>query len=174
MPDDRGGRFLDDVGRCGGDDVGRRCRAHGGRGTARHELARPPTPQRWQVRRRRTGGERPRRAQRCRASLVRAHVARCASRGAGRRRPGSGRSVGIDRVGAEFGVMRPGLRRWSCPSPRSCRRRSFRRAVPVAGCVAAHDRSWLQFDPDDLPGDLAEKERLAAGALVTTPVGSGV
>ena len=32
--------------------------------------------------------------------------------------------------------------------------------------------AWLQFDPDDLPGDLAEKERLlAAGAdaLVTTP-----
>ena len=36
----------------------------------------------------------------------------------------------------------------------------------------AHGRCLAQFDPDDLPGDLAEKERLAtagAGALVTTP-----
>ena len=48
----------------------------------------------------------------------------------------------------------------------------------MAGCVAALTAdAWLQFDPDDLPGDLAEKERLlAAGAdaLVTTPAGSGV
>ena len=135
-------RFLDDVGRCGGDDVGRRCRAPGGRGgRTRHELARPPTPQRWQVRQR---------ANRRRETSPSATVpsfsrssarGACASRGAGRRRPGSGRSVGIDCVGAEFGVMRPdcsdgpALRRGRADDALS------RRAVPVAGCVAgAHDR----------------------------------
>ena len=113
-----------------------------------------------------------------------AELSRSSARGAvcesrcGRRRPGSGRGVGIDRVGAEFGVMRPNcsdgpaLRRGRADDPLS------RRAVPVAGCVAsAHGRCLAAVrSRRSSRRPRREGALLAAGADVGhyTRLGSGV